>query len=312
MYYTIFMKWLVFSYSLPTKGGSSSRVTLWRRLQNLGALDVTGVYVLPENAETTEAFTWLSQEVEAAGGEAVVMQVEKFDDLTDKSITEKFNLERAKDYQALVEEITMYQKTSSQLEINERSKALGKLRRQFDDITRLDFFNSRLKGQVAKMLVKLEQSFNTPTPVVQIKLVKREDFQNKIWITRPNPYVDRLASAWLIKRFIDSKAVMRYRNKAKADEVSFDMTNATFGHTGNLCTFETMLVAFSLKEPVLQKMADIVHELDLHEGYYAHSETSGIEAILKGWQAQGLPDKELETRGIQLFEGLYQSLKEKV
>jgi hypothetical protein len=311
MYYTIFMRWLVFSYSLPTKGGSSSRVTLWRRLQNLGALDVTGVYVLPENAETTEAFTWLSQEVEAAGGEAVVMQVEKFNELTDKNIIEKFNLERAKDYQSLVEEINTYQKTSGQLETSERSKALSKLRRQFDDITRVDFFSSLMKGQVAKMLAKLEQSLTSPTPVVQIKLVKREDFQNKIWITRPNPYVDRLASAWLIRRFIDSKAVIRYRDKAKADEVSFDMTKATFGHTGGLCTFETMLVAFGLKEPILQKMADIVHELDLHEGYYTHPETSGIEAVLKGWLVQELPDKELETRGIQLFEGLYQSLKEK-
>jgi hypothetical protein len=305
------MKWLVFSYSLPTKGGSSSRVTLWRRLQTLGALDVTGVYVLPENAETTEAFTWLSQEVETAGGKAVVMQVEKFNGLTDKDIIEKFNTERIKDYQNFINEINLYQKTSSQLERTERSKALGKLRRQFGDIARLDFFSSRMKGQVAKMLTKLEQSLTSPTPVVQIKLVKREDYQNKIWVTRPKPYVDRLGSSWLIRRFIDNKAVIRYRAKAKADEVSFDTLNATFGHTGNLCTFETMLVAFSLKEPVLQRMADIVHELDLQESYYTHSETSGVEAILKGWQSLELNDKELETRGIMLFEGLYQSLKEK-
>jgi hypothetical protein len=306
------MKWLVFSYSLPTKGGSSSRVTLWRRLQNLGALDVTGVYVLPQNPETTEAFTWLSQEVETAGGEAVFMQVEKFNNLKDKDVIERFNAERAKDYQTLIEDINLYQKTSGQLEINERSKALNKLRRQFDDITRVDFFNSRLKGQVAKMLAKLEQSLTVPTPVVQIKIVKREDFQNKLWVTRPNPYVDRLASAWLIRRFIDSKAIIRYRDKAKAGEVSFDMTNATFGHTGSSCTFETMIVAFRLNETVLQKMADIIHELDLHEGYYTQPETSGIEAVLKGWLAQALPDKELETRGIQLFEGLYQALKEKL
>jgi hypothetical protein len=305
------MKWLVFSYSLPTKGGSSSRVTLWRRLQTLGALDVTGVYVLPENPETTEAFTWLSQEVESAGGEAVFMQVEKFNDLTDKTITQSFNAERTKDYQKLIEDINLFQKTSSQLEPSERSKTLSKLRRLFDDITRIDFFNSRMKGQVAKMLTKLEQTLNAPTPVIKIKLVKREDFQNKIWVTRPQPYVDRLASIWLIRRFIDNKATIRYRDKAKADEVSFDMTNATFGHTGNLCTFETMMIAFGLKEPALQKVADIVHELDL-ESYYTRPETSGIEAVLKGWLAQGLADRELEIRGIQLFEGLYQALKEKV
>jgi hypothetical protein len=305
------MKWLAFSYSLPTKGGASSRVTLWRRLQNLGALDLTGVYVLPENPETTEAFTWLSQEVETAGGETLVMRVEKFNDLTDKNIIEKFNVERAKEYQLFLGELNLYQKMSGQLGQSERSKTLGKLRRQFDDITRVDFFNSRLKGQVAKLLIKLEQSINTPTPVVQIKLVKRKDFQNKIWVTHPKPYVDRLASIWLLRRFIDDKAVIRYRDKAKADEVSFDMTSATFGHTGNLCTFETMVIAFSLKEKVLHKMADIIHELDL-QSYYMQPETSGIEAVLKGWQKQNLSDKELETRGIQLFEGLYQSLKEKL
>jgi hypothetical protein len=304
------VKWLVFSYSLPTKGSSNSRVTLWRRLQNLGALDITGVYVLPENSETAEAFTWLSREVEAAGGEAIFMQTEEFNDLTDKIIIERFNAERSKDYQNLIEEIKPYQKTSGQLGASERSKTLSKLRRQFADITRIDFFNSRLKGQVAKMLTKLEQSLNTPTPVVQIKLVEREDFQNKTWVTRPQPYVDRLASAWLIRRFVDSKATIRYREKARANEVSFDMSNATFGHTGRLCTFETMLLAFSLNEPALQKLADIVHELDL-QSHYTQSETSGIEAILKGWQKQNLSDRELETRGSQLFEALYQSLKEK-
>jgi hypothetical protein len=304
------VRWLVFSYSLPTKGSSNSRVTLWRRLQNLGTLDITGVYVLPENAETTEAFTWLSQEVAAAGGEAVFMPVEKFNGLTDKTILERFNAERAKKYQTLVEEINLFQKTKGQLEPSERSKALSKLRRQFDDITRIDFFNSRLKGQVAKMLTNLEHSLTTPTPIVHIKLVKREDYQNKIWVTRPKPYVDRLASIWLIRRFIDGKAVIRYREKVKSDEVSFDMANATFGHTAGLCTFGTMLIAFSLKEPALQKMADIVHELDL-QTHYSQPETSGIEAVLKGWLAQGLSDKELETRGIQLFEGLYQALKEK-
>jgi hypothetical protein len=282
---------------------------LWRRLQNLGAIEVTGLYVLPENPETTEAFSWLSQEVESAGGEAVVMQVEKFNVLTDRAIIEKFNVARAKDYQELLGEINRWRSSSSQLDKAERSKLLGKLSRQFEDIARLDFFNSRMKGQVAKMLASLEQTLKTPVPVVQINLVKREDYQNKIWVTRPKPYIDRLASVWLIRRFIDNKATIHYRDKPKANEVSFDMVNATFGHTGNLCTFETLVLAFGLKEVALQKMADIVHELDLSEGYYTHPETFGVEAILKGWQAQNLSDKELEIRGSQLFEGLCQSLK---
>lgn len=305
------MKWLVFSYSLPTKGGSSSRVTLWRRLQNLGALDVTGVYVLPEITETLEAFTWLTQEVEAAGGEAVVIHTEKLNGLSDKNIIERFNQERNLEYQALLEEIRLAQETFSREDFSERTKTLSKLRRHYDDITRIDFFNSRQKGQVATMLTRLEQTLKSSTPLIQIKLVKVKDYQNKIWVTRPQPYIDRLASIWLIKRFIDKNAVIRYRDKAKADEVSFDMTHATFGHSGQSCTFETLIIAFSLTSNALDKLADIVHDLDLQTGY-TQPEASGIEAVLKGWHKQNLSDKELETRGTQLFEGLYQTLKDKV
>ncbi len=307
------MTWLVFSYSLPSKGGSSSRVTLWRRLQHLGALELTGLYILPENAETLEAFNWLAQEVEAAGGKTTLMQVQKFSSLTNNTVIEKFNAQRAKSYQELLTQMRLFQKTNNQLELSERGKTLGKLRRQFDDMKRIDFFHSPLKGQVANMLTKLEQTLHTPSPVVKITPLKVKDYQNKIWVTRPQPYIDRLACIWLIRRFIDSQATIRYHEVAKPNEISFDMPKAEiFGHQGNLCTFEVMLLSFNLKDVALQKLADIVHELDISEGYFSQSESYGLEAILKGWLRLKLSDKDLEARGIQLFEGLYQSLKEKL
>ena len=214
-------------------------MTLWRRLQNLGALEVTGMYILPENPQTTEAFTWLSQEVRAAEGEATVMQVEKFYNLSDKDIIEKFNAERAKDYQQLLEEISFYQKT------NQGNKGFSKLRREFDDIARIDFFTSPMKAQATKMLVKLKQSLKNPMPVSQIKTAKQEDFQNKIWVTRPKPYVDRLSSIWLIRRFIDAKATIRYREKAHAKDISFDMEDATFGHSGSFAPLKLCLLPLS-------------------------------------------------------------------
>jgi hypothetical protein len=309
------MTWLVFSYTLSTKvanSGSSSRVTLWRRLQHLGALELTGLYVLPNSPESQEAYSWLSQEVKTAGGQVTVMQVKKINDITDKAMVDMFNAERAKAYQELSEEINTYQKSSPQLEIPERQKTLGKLRRHFEDITRVDFFNSAPKTQIAKLLTKLEHSPADESPPERVKVLKRSQYQQKIWVTRPQPYVDRLACIWLIRRFIDANAVIVYREHAKPTEIGFDMTDAEFGHSGNLCTFEVMCRAFALKDKVLPKLADIVHELDIHNGYYTRAESYGVEAILQGWLRLQLSDVALETLGYDAFEGLYQSLKAKL
>ena len=124
-------------------------------------------------------------------------------------------------------------------------------------------------------------------------------------MTRPQPHVDRLASAWLIKRFIDPKANIAYR-AAKSGDITFDSDGADFGHAGQLCTFETLLAAFSLEENALKSIAQIVHEIDLRDERYARAEIAGIDALLEGWLSLKLSDKDLEQRGADLFEGLYQ------
>lgn len=131
-------------------------------------------------------------------------------------------------------------------------------------------------------------------------------------MTRPHPFIDRLACTWLIRRFINPNAVIRYSSHRKADEVAFDMKDAEFGHSGNLCSFETMLQRFGLEETGLKAcakracgIAQIVHELDLRDGLSAPPEATGVETICRGWLLAGLSDIELEIRGITLFEGLY-------
>jgi hypothetical protein len=132
--------------------------------------------------------------------------------------------------------------------------------------------------------------------------------------------VDRLACAWLIRRFIDPDAAIRYAPEPQDgdthhrgdthhhNEVPFDMPGATFSHRGNLCTFEVMLRTFGLEEPVLQALAEIVHEIDVHDGVSARPEIGGVDALLRGWQLAGIPDAEMERRGLLLFEGLYAAL----
>jgi hypothetical protein len=119
-----------------------------------------------------------------------------------------------------------------------------------------------------------------------------------------------LSSIWLIRNFIDANATILYRDKvANESEISFDMPNARFGHTGNLCTFETLITTFQISADGLTKIAEIVHEIDLHDGNYHHPETVGIELILKGWLQQGLSDEALSERGLALFDGLFSAIQ---
>ena len=204
------MRWLVFSYSLPNKSSSSARVTLWRRLQRLGALPVTGTYVLPERPDCLEAFTWLAQEIEAADGEALVMVVERFEGLGEKDLVERFTEARAEAYSELLAELDALE-DALELEEPKPVKALAKLRRRFTEARRVDFFDSPAGRQVAARLTGLEQRLLPGSPEAVIVTRNKADYQGKTWVTRPQPHVDRLASAWLIKRFIDPKAVILYR-----------------------------------------------------------------------------------------------------
>jgi len=132
-----------------------------------------------------------------------------------------------------------------------------------------------------------------------------EAYRHARWVTRPRPHVDRLACIWLIRRFINPSAVIRYAQSPGPDEVAFDMREGAFSHRGNLCTFETMVAAFGLEDPGLHLMGEIVHEIDVRDGRYAHPETGGIDAVLRGWLLTRFSDQELETHGVALFEVLY-------
>lgn len=304
------MKWIVFNYSLPTKQGASSRVALWRRLQRLGSISIAGgAYTLPAREECIEAFQWLAQEIHSASGQALIIHVERFEGLTEPQIVELFNSARTEDYEGLSAEIDELNKANTNNKSEDSTQiqgVLAKLRRRYADIARIDYFHSPRGQKVAQSLDDLEKrisptvSSGQPIPHVDI-----DQYKDKNWVTRPHPYVDRLACIWLIRHFINPQALVRYSTEPKESEVAFDMTRGEFGHRGNLCTFETMNLAFDLDDPGLRPLAEIVHEIDLRDGRYLWPETSGIERILTGWTKAGLPDKEMESKGITLFEGLY-------
>ncbi len=311
------MEWIVFTYSLPSKLRSSPRVTLWRRLGRLGAVSPTGgLYVLPARDECIEAFQWLAQEIRQAKGDAVVMRVEQFEGLSDEQLIALFNEARKKDYAKIEEEATQLEKRSAKAKAEDRAElqeALGKLRRQHGDITRVDYFGSpeamRLASRLARIGKLISPSLLAKIPVAQAAVA---EYRDKRWVTRPRPHVDRLACIWLIRRFVNPDAPVRYSLHPEPDEVAFDMSEGEFGHQGNLCTFETMLLKFALADASLRAMAEIVHEIDLRDGKYTRPATEGVDRILHGWLRANFSDAELEGHGVALFEGLYQTLSEVV
>jgi hypothetical protein len=308
------MAWLAFTYSLPSKGSSNPRVTAWRRLQRLGAISITGgVYLLPEQPDTLESFQWLAQEISHAQGEALVIRVAAFEGLSHAAVISQFHDARRPEYEELAGRVddllAELPDDPPQARRLDGLESLEKLRKRHAEISRRDFFKTPEGGDVAAKLAQLSARLTTgSTPAEAVEPVNPTDFIGKVWVTRPRPFVDRLASVWLIRRFIDAGALVRYRDTPKPGEISFDMPNARFNHVGTLCTFEVLLASFSLDKPGLQTVAEIVHDLDLQDGLYARPETVGLEAVMSGWRQLPLSDDELEARGICLFEGLYQSL----
>lgn len=306
------MDWVVFAYSLPSSGSSSPRVTLWRRLRRLGAVSPTGgVHILPARDECVEAFQWLAQELQRAGGEALVMRVRRFEGLSDQHLTSLFHEARAQEYAELeVQAAELEQMLSASASTSPNVyDALSQLQRRYSELRRVDYFDAPAGQRVEAQITALQRALTPNHAQPSIAPATIAEYRDKQWLTRPRPHVDRLACIWLIRRFINPNATIRYSHSPTADEIAFDMTDGgQFGHVGNACTFETMLTAFGLHEPPLPILAEIVHEIDLRDGLSTRPEIPGVDALLSGWLHENVSDSELETRGLALFSGLYAAL----
>lgn len=309
------MTWLVFTYSLPSAERSSPRVTIWRKLNRLGAISPRGgVHILPARAESLESFQWLNKELQQHGGESLLMRVESFEGMTNAEVIALFQEKSDKEYQELEPLLAALEGAANKgLSTTERLSLhtdLQKLRKNQKEILKTDFFNSPAGARLVSRFARLERILTTSvSESSEIQIISTADFQNKIWVTRPRPHVDRLGSIWLIRRFVDPLAEIRYAKEALEGEIGFDMKHGgTFGHVGQYCTFETILASFELKDDALWKLGEMVHEIDFRDGLYIHPEVAGIDLLLKGWLLGEATDKELEVRGLDLFEGLYQAL----
>jgi len=293
------------TFTLPTKR-ASQRVEIWRKLQRYGTVPLgNSGYLLPSNASNEERFQWLASSIRKYGGDASVVRVESIDNLSTAQLKGRFSEARVREYQELIQEL----QTLSREPAEQRSIArVGRLRNRFQEIVDVDFFESPLQERVSELLERASSS-RTAKAGVTAK-INPKDYKKRIWVTRPRPGVDRCASAWLIRRFIDPKARFAFapEDQVPPQGVPFDMFHERgFGHRGTDCTFETLEKEFRIRDPRVAVIGQMIHDADLLDDRFGRKEGYGVDEILKGWARQRFPDEKLLERGMELMEGLYHS-----
>jgi hypothetical protein len=296
--------WILLVFSLPRKG-ASLRVAVWRKLQRYGALPLgNSGYLLPSSPGNREKFEWLATTIRGGHGDASVVEVQSIDNSSPAQLRKRFSDARGHDYRELLKEL---KKVSSSRPRGSAAQMI-RLRRRFQEIASIDFFGSTLREQVQQTLNAIQEPPSEPTRVGK---VSRAAYRNQTWVTRHRPGIDRVTSAWLIRKFIDPKArfVFSREDNKPVKAIPFDMYAGGFGHHGHDCTFETLTKAFLIRDHRVSVMAEIVHDADLFDEKFGRREGFGIDEVMKGWARQGLSDHELLARGMQLAEGLYESLR---
>jgi len=298
------LTWLLLLLRLPATH-KAERVAIWRKLKKSGAIQIqTSTYVLPDEPARYESFQWLTQEVRSVGGDATLVRAREIEGLPNEKLIELFNTARAKEYATLREllrALSHRRKTRSSPTFGDK---LDRVRKQFREIRQTDFFNCPRAQDVEMLLRKME---GTQPGEASVPRVVTRDYRGRTWVTRPRPEIDRVGSAWLIRKFIDPKAKFIFAKKIPANGrvVSFDMLEADFSHQGDDCTFETLVKRFRIQDTIVGKMSEMIHDADLDDDKFERAECIGIDRVLKGWAREGISDQEILRRGFQCFDALH-------
>jgi len=299
--------WLLLTFTLPTKR-ASQRVEIWRKLQRYGTVPLgNSGYLLPNNPVNEERFQWLATAIRKYKGDASIVHVQSIDNLSTPQLVARFAEARAREYQELIRELQEFSSLPPQKQSVGR---LSRLRSRFQEIVEVDFFDSPLQKRVRELLSRADAA-RVATHKPEPAAIRPRDYKSRVWVTRPRPGVDRSASAWLIRRFIDAKVRFAFapEDKVPPEAVPFDMFHERgFGHRGDDCTFETLQKQFKIRDRRVSVISEIIHDADIADGKFGRKEGYGIDEVLKGWARQGLSDHTLLDRGMQLIEGLYHSL----
>lgn len=290
-------QWLLLVASLPTRP-AAARMRLWRATKALGCAALRdGAYLMPEVAAAA-ALARLAEDVVAAGGSAEIVRIGAMDAAQDERFRARFD--RSADYARLLADIAAARADD---------KAVRALRRDYAAIVAIDFFPGIARAQAEAALAALASAVSGE-PVAgagDVPRLAREDYQCRRWATRKHLWVDRMASAWLIRRFIDKKAQFVWLDDPKRcpkDVLGFDFDGAAFTHVGNRVSFEVLAASFALDDdPAIARIAALVHVLDV--GGAPLAQAAGVEAVLAGARARAADDDALLRAATQVFDSLY-------
>ena len=307
-----FETWLLLIHQLPTKP-DYLRVKVRRRLQKIGAVTIKNtVYMLPNREQQAEDFAWLAKEIEADGGEAYLCKADFMAGLTDDTIVRLFHKARNDDYDSLAQSIQELLSELNATPPNDETIAklrgeVGRFRQVAEEIAAIDFFESGGRPACIAALEQLEARTVLQKKASSLE-VPRTDFLERVWVTRANVFVDRMASAWLIRHYIDPEARFRFVDPAtyrhEPGELRFDMFEGEYTHVGEHCTFEVLRENFGVDAPGVAAIAEIVHDIDLKDSLYNRPETAGVEAVLAGIRTGNATDELRLQQGMALFDAL--------
>lgn len=302
--------WLVFMFMLPARC-ASQRVSVWRKLQKYGALAwKQSAYILPYTHANLEKFQRLAEEISKHRGEASTLKVARIEGTPDREVMAMFNAARGRDYERLIRDLRLGLRDAAVRSRAQLAGAFTRLSDRMSEIAASDEFGCSRRKEAEALLEELEGRTRPDASGGEVWAKRAGEYRGRVWMTRPRPGVDRVASAWLIRKFIDPRARFAFSSDPHAHPgaVRFDIVEGEFTHVGEQCTFETLIHRFNLRDRHLRLIAQIVHDADLGDNKFGRTEGKAIDLVLVGWAKMDWPDQEILRRGFDLYEALYLTL----
>ena len=319
-------RWLLLIHQIPPNP-PYFRAKVGRRLQRLGAVAIkNAVYVLPKAEQTREDFQWVAREIAQEGGEATVCEAHLVDGLKDEQVEALFQAARQKDYEEIAGEVRELArrplgKRSDATKRAEITSELARRKKRIAEVLAIDFFGAPGREAAESGVTSLEERLGRRAAPAAGAVrgaaakPKLSDYRGRVWVTRKNVHVDRIACAWLVKRFIDAKASFKLvpgqGYVAQTGEVTFDMFEAEFTHVGDRCSFETLIDSFEIREPGLASLAEIIHDIDVKDGKFSRAEAAGIAALIAGISVALARDEDRIELGSRMFDALLELYRRK-
>jgi hypothetical protein len=310
-------QWTLLVISLPGRQ-PTARMRVWRALKGFGAAVLRdGVYLLPHSKTNRSRFDEQARDVIRTGGEAHVLDLDHVTSEQERSFRALFD--RTTDYTNVIEALRRLRTGLNSKRVAAGTRELKHLRRELEQLRDSDHFPGAAATQAAELLAEVEtlvEQLRSPgEPSTEDRRLERraiKDYQGRAWATRAHPWIDRLASAWLIKRFIDPKARflwLKDPKKCPKHALGFDFDGAAFTHSGSRVTFEALLTSFGLEnDAALARLGTAVHQLDV--GGAPVPEAPGLELILRGIRQRCRSDNQLLSESIKALDDFYAALSE--